>query len=110
MSETTPETPQDTPETEDVLPETTSQRTYVQDDGHGPLPEDAVEQSGPTTYHADHVPDDAPTLLTTKVVRPPATETAAASTAVVETAAGRDIPLEGTATLTADAAHLADGA
>lgn len=69
-----------------VLLETSSQRTYVSDDGHGPLPENAVTQSGPTTYHAHHVPDGAPVVLSTKVVQAPVTETATATTAGVETA------------------------
>lgn len=84
----TPETPQSppTPESpqEDVLPPTTSQRTYLSDDGHGPVPETARDR-GPVTTYADHVPEGAPVLLTTKVVAAPAAEAAQTSTAAVET-------------------------
>lgn len=80
---TTPETPQEP--IEDVLPATTSQRTYLADDVSN-LPTVRVQQAGPVTTYADHVPEDAPTILTTKVVAATPAKSAPASPAVVETA------------------------
>jgi len=55
MSETSPEATGTIHQADDVTNEPTG----------------AVEQSGPVTYHADHVPEDAPVLVG-KVVQPPA--------------------------------------
>ena len=73
------------PETADVLPSTTSQRTYLADDVTNE-PTVRVQQAGPVTTYADHVPDDAPTMLTTKVVAPQQAKTAPVTTAGAETA------------------------
>lgn len=91
MPKTNPQNPQDKAPTqaEYVLPETTSQRTHLADDVSN-LPTGEVEQSGPVTYNADHVPEDAPAVLSsrpqTKVVGAPATETPKPADTDAETA------------------------
>lgn len=85
MPKKPPSTEPQSPET-DVLPSTTSQRTYVSDDGYGPLPENPAQMAGPVTTLADHVPDDATPLLSTKVVGAPAAKRAAVAAAQPETA------------------------
>lgn len=88
MPETTePSTPptQDTPATSDTPPTETKQQTFLADDVTN-QPTGSVEQSGPVTTYADHVPEGAPVLLTTKVVAAPSPETPEPSTVDVETA------------------------
>jgi hypothetical protein len=87
MSETTPQTSQNdqSEPTENVAPSTTSTRTYLADDVTN-QPTGEVEQSGPMTHLADHVPSDAVPLLSTKVVAAPAAEGAAPAAVDVETA------------------------
>lgn len=87
MSETTPQTsPSSQGEpAEDETPSTTQARTYLADDVSN-LPTGEVEQTGPVTYLADHVPSDAVPLLSTKVVAAPAAATPTPAAADVETA------------------------
>jgi hypothetical protein len=74
---------------QDAPSSTSSQRTHLADDVSN-LPTGEAEQSGPVTYHADHVPEDAPVLLSsrpeTKVVSAPETETPKPAGADAETA------------------------
>lgn len=70
---------------QDAPPAETKQRTFLADDVTN-LPTGSVEQTGPKTYHADHVPEGAPVVLSTKVVAAPSPETAQPSAVDVETA------------------------
>jgi hypothetical protein len=87
MSETNPpSSPENPPEqAEDAPPETSSQRTYLADDVTN-QPTGEVEQSGPVTTLADHVPSDAVPLLSTKVVAAPPAEPGTPAAVDVQTA------------------------
>lgn len=51
--------------------ETSAGTTYLADDVSNE-PTGAVEQQGPVTYLADHVPDDAPQIMGKRVAAPEA--------------------------------------
>lgn len=87
MSETTPQTSHSNPSepAEDPAASTTSTRTYLADDVTN-RPTGEVEQTGPVTTRADHVPSDAVPLLSTKVVAAPAAKSAAPAAVDVQTA------------------------
>lgn len=84
MSETTPQTSNSEP-AEDETASTSTAQTYLADDVTN-QPTGEVEQTGPVTYLADHVPSDAVPLLSTKVVAAPAAEKPAPAAVDVETA------------------------
>lgn len=84
MSETTPQTSNSEP-AEDETPSTNKGQTYLADDVTN-QPTGEVEQAGPVTYKADHVPSDAVLLLSTKVVAAPPAEAAAPAAVSAETA------------------------
>lgn len=87
MSEMTPSTSNSEPEqpAEEETPSTSNAQTYLADDVTN-QPTGDVEQTGPVTYQADHVPSDAAPLLSTKVVAAPPAEAAAPAAARAETA------------------------
>ena len=90
MSETTSETSPSSPSSpsgpaEEETPSMTEAWTYLADDVTN-QPTGEVDQTGPVTYKADHVPSDAVPLLSTKVVAAPAPEPAAPAAVDVETA------------------------
>lgn len=65
-------------------PAQTAGQTYLADDVSN-LPTGEVEQAGPVTYKADHVPEDAQVVLESKVIGAPETERPAGSGADVQT-------------------------